>query len=76
MTVASKNWVYTEEYVRSGIARFISPGHGYGMGMASGEKEMSTLRRAGRVTEVAEGAARRADAMFAWDPQPWCPFLF
>jgi hypothetical protein len=36
LTLASKDWVYTEEYVRSGIARFISLGHGYGMDMASG----------------------------------------
>ena len=36
LTTASKNWVYTEEYVKSGIARFISRGHGYGMGVASG----------------------------------------
>ena len=27
---------YTREYVRSGIARFINLGHGYGMGMKSG----------------------------------------
>jgi hypothetical protein len=36
LTIASKNWVYTEEYVKSGVARFISRGHGYGMGVASG----------------------------------------
>lgn len=34
------------------------------------------LARAGRVTEVTPGALARADAMFAWDPPPWCPNLF
>ena len=33
----TKPWaVYTREYVKSGIARFISAGHGYGKGMPSG----------------------------------------
>ena len=27
---------YTQEYVRSGVARFVTPRHGYGMGMRSG----------------------------------------
>jgi hypothetical protein len=36
LTLASKSWNYTAEYVRSGVARFISLGHGYGMGMPSG----------------------------------------
>lgn len=36
LTTASKSWIYTQEYVRSGIARFISAGHSYGMGMPSG----------------------------------------
>jgi len=31
-----RDWVYTEQYVRNGILRFISPEHGYGKGMASG----------------------------------------
>ena len=31
------------------------------------------LARAGRVREETSGALRRADAMFAWDPAPWCP---
>lgn len=30
------------------------------------------LVRAGRVAELAEGAAARADAMFRTDPMPWC----
>ncbi|MDP9329744.1 MAG: GNAT family N-acetyltransferase [Actinomycetota bacterium] len=34
------------------------------------------LHRAGRVTELTEGALARADAMFAWDPAPWCSFGF
>jgi predicted acetyltransferase len=34
------------------------------------------LRRAGRVDERAEGALARADAMFGWDPAPWCPYDF
>lgn len=34
------------------------------------------LARAGRVEEVSPGAIRRADAMFGWDPAPWCPETF
>lgn len=33
------------------------------------------LRRAGRV-EGDDAAIRRADALFAWSPQPWCPEIF
>jgi hypothetical protein len=36
LTAASEDWVYTEQYVRSGIARFMTLGHGYGMGTPSG----------------------------------------
>jgi predicted acetyltransferase len=36
----------------------------------------STLVRAGRVMERNAGAAKRADAMFASDPAPWCPHIF
>jgi hypothetical protein len=36
LTVRSKSWIYTEQYVKSGIARFIKRRHGYGMGAASG----------------------------------------
>lgn len=34
------------------------------------------LHRAGRVEEHTEGALARADAMFGWDPAPWCPYVF
>jgi len=34
------------------------------------------LHRAGRVDEDSPGALARADAMFATDPAPWCPFVF
>ena len=34
------------------------------------------LARAGRVTEVGEGAAERADALFPADRAPWCPEIF
>jgi predicted acetyltransferase len=34
------------------------------------------LARAGRVRELRPGALERADAMFAWDPAPWCSFMF
>ncbi len=36
LTVASKNWVYTEQYVQAGIARFVSPEHAYGKDTPSG----------------------------------------
>jgi len=34
------------------------------------------LQRAGRVIEARSGGLARADAMFAWDPAPWCAFGF
>jgi predicted acetyltransferase len=34
------------------------------------------LARAGRVVEAAAGALARADAMFGWDPAPWCSLDF
>ncbi|MES1248763.1 MAG: GNAT family N-acetyltransferase [Actinomycetota bacterium] len=34
------------------------------------------LWRAGRVEELADGAVRRADTLFAWRPLPWCPEIF
>ena len=40
-----------------------------------GYSRFQTLARAGRVTGSAE-ALRAADAMFAWDPLPWCPEVF
>ncbi|TMD39407.1 MAG: GNAT family N-acetyltransferase [Chloroflexi bacterium] len=35
-----------------------------------------TLQRAGRITELRQGAVARADAMFAADRVPWCPSHF
>ena len=34
------------------------------------------LHRAGRIVEERAGALARADSMFAWDPAPWCSFMF
>lgn len=34
------------------------------------------LHRAGRLEERTPGALARADAMFGWDPAPWCPYPF
>jgi predicted acetyltransferase len=34
------------------------------------------LARAGRVTELTEGAASRASAVFSSEPKPWCPEIF
>ncbi|MGH2672028.1 MAG: sterol carrier protein domain-containing protein [Actinomycetota bacterium] len=34
------------------------------------------LHRAGRVHEERAGALAIADAMFRWDPAPWCPLFF
>jgi predicted acetyltransferase len=34
------------------------------------------LHRAGRAVEVTSGALGRADAMFAWDPLPFCSAVF
>jgi predicted acetyltransferase len=36
-----------------------------------GGVDVTTLVRAGRVTEYTSGAARRADVMFGWRPAPW-----
>ncbi|MGZ4154202.1 MAG: GNAT family N-acetyltransferase [Actinomycetota bacterium] len=41
-----------------------------------GGTRLSTLHRAGRVEERTPGAVDRADAAFAWDPAPWCSFMF
>ena len=35
-----------------------------------------SLHRAGRVIENTPGTMARADAMFTWDPPPWCPNVF
>jgi predicted acetyltransferase len=40
-----------------------------------GGTRFATLSRAGRV-EGDPKAIQRADAMFAWDPAPWCPEVF
>jgi predicted acetyltransferase len=34
------------------------------------------LHRAGRVDEHTGDALARADALFGWDPAPWCPYIF
>jgi predicted acetyltransferase len=34
------------------------------------------LTRAGRVVELTPGALGRADAMFTWDPLPFCSTVF
>lgn len=36
LAMGSRTWVYTEQYVRSGVVRYISPDHGYGKDVASG----------------------------------------
>lgn len=41
-----------------------------------GGVSFSTLRRAGRVIEASPGSLARADAMFAWDPPPFCSTIF
>jgi predicted acetyltransferase len=41
-----------------------------------GAVSFTQLRDAGRVQELSEGAIRRADALFAWHPLPWCPEIF
>jgi predicted acetyltransferase len=40
-----------------------------------GGARLTTLRRAGRV-DGDWNTLRRADAMFTWDPLPWCPEVF
>jgi predicted acetyltransferase len=40
-----------------------------------GGARFQAMRRAGRV-DGEQAALRRADAMFAWDPLPWCPEIF
>jgi predicted acetyltransferase len=41
-----------------------------------GGTTLRQLHRAGRVAEHTPGALDRADAMLAWDPAPWCPYVF
>jgi predicted acetyltransferase len=41
-----------------------------------GGVSFAQLCEGGRVEELAEGAVRRADALFGWRPAPWCPEIF
>jgi predicted acetyltransferase len=41
-----------------------------------GAVSFGELWRAGRVEELVDGAVGRADLLFAWRPQPWCPEIF
>jgi predicted acetyltransferase len=41
-----------------------------------GAVSFTQLREALRVEELREGAVRKADALFAWRPLPWCPEIF
>ena len=41
-----------------------------------GAVSFEQLRAAMRVEELREGAVRRADALFAWRPLPWCVEIF
>jgi len=41
-----------------------------------GAVSFDQLRSAGRLEELSDGAVRRADALFAWRPLPWCPEIF
>jgi predicted acetyltransferase len=41
-----------------------------------GGASFRTLAAAGRVVELRDGALATATAMFAWDPAPWCPYMF
>ena len=36
-----------------------------------GGVDATTLVRAGRITEITTGSARRADLFFGWRPAPW-----
>ena len=41
-----------------------------------GTVPFTTLARAGRIEERTANALRRADAMFATERAPWCPYMF
>ena len=41
-----------------------------------GAVSFAALRDALRIEEHVEGAVARADAMFGWRPDPWCPEIF
>ena len=47
-----------------------------GGGFAHHVHHEEQLWRAGQVQELRPGALARADSLFAWDPAPWCPFVF
>ena len=41
-----------------------------------GGVSFASLRRAGRLAEVKDGAIARGDSLFGWDRHPWCPEIF
>jgi predicted acetyltransferase len=41
-----------------------------------GGSRFGTMHRAGRIEEGNSGGLGRADALFTWDPPPWCPQTF
>jgi predicted acetyltransferase len=41
-----------------------------------GATSFAQLRGGLRLEEISHGAVERADALFAWRPQPWCPEIF
>jgi predicted acetyltransferase len=41
-----------------------------------GGVSFASLRRAGRLAEVKDGAIARGDLLFRWDRHPWCPEIF
>ena len=41
-----------------------------------GGVSFASLRRAGRLAEVKDGAIARGDSLFRWDRHPWCPEIF
>jgi predicted acetyltransferase len=41
-----------------------------------GGVSVASLRRAGRLAELKDGAIARGDSLFRWDRHPWCPEIF
>jgi predicted acetyltransferase len=41
-----------------------------------GATSFAQLRGGLRLEEISHGAIERADALFSWRPQPWCPEIF
>ncbi|HVA29922.1 MAG TPA: GNAT family N-acetyltransferase [Gaiellaceae bacterium] len=41
-----------------------------------GAVSFTQLAGSGRVEELVDGALKRADALFGWQPLPWCPEIF